>query len=302
MWYEVPKEKPLPHPIFPWEERRSSRPTRVFAEDLPQPTLTTKDDEVPTPTTPTIRVISDESIQSMNQVNKNAWDEVAGIDNYVRQMTTAQRLRGKLQVISDNTSKQAQSPETESTPSQGRRESMVITDFPTAIERPSLPVTPAPIRRPNFWGEERDALGQLPQAEGVPDQAEWASPSSLIHGVTILIYFQNPQAKLEELRRNSLIDPSNLKFPAKNVPRRDIIRSSVSEGSGESSEPHVHFGGSQQSVAEEVTPSAPAAQTSLPTRTQAAPTFGSVNFAPVAATERQEDVLSPTEHGSRSFG
>ena len=37
-----------------------------------------------------------------------------------------------------------------------RRESLIITDFPSAVERPSLPVTPAPIRRPTFWGGERN--------------------------------------------------------------------------------------------------------------------------------------------------
>ncbi len=50
---------------------------------------------------------------------------------------------------------------------------MKLTDFPTEIERPSLPVTPAPVRRPSFWGAERDAQGQLPGAEGVPEQSEW---------------------------------------------------------------------------------------------------------------------------------
>jgi len=50
---------------------------------------------------------------------------------------------------------------------------MKLTDFPTEFERPSLPVTPAPVRRPSFWGDERDDDGELPAAEGVPAQAEW---------------------------------------------------------------------------------------------------------------------------------
>ena len=61
---------------------------------------------------------------------------------------------------------------------------MRLTDFPTEFERPSLPVTPAPIRRPSFWGEERDTLGNLPAAEGVPRQEDW-----------------DPMRKLEELQR-----------------------------------------------------------------------------------------------------
>jgi hypothetical protein len=36
-----------------------------------------------------------------------------------------------------------------------------------------LPVTPAPVRRPSFWGDERDEEGELPAAEGVPAQEEW---------------------------------------------------------------------------------------------------------------------------------
>jgi glycogenin glucosyltransferase len=54
-----------------------------------------------------------------------------------------------------------------------RRESLILTDFPSAVERPSLPVTPAPVRRPMFWGEERNQAGELPSATGVPDQTEW---------------------------------------------------------------------------------------------------------------------------------
>jgi glycogenin glucosyltransferase len=57
-----------------------------------------------------------------------------------------------------------------------RRESLILTDFPSAFERPSLPVTPAPISRPSFWGGERDDTGDLPAAEGVEDQSEWVCP------------------------------------------------------------------------------------------------------------------------------
>lgn len=50
---------------------------------------------------------------------------------------------------------------------------MRITDFPTELERPSLPVTPAPVRRTSFWGEEQEESAELPAAEGVPKQEEW---------------------------------------------------------------------------------------------------------------------------------
>ena len=58
------------------------------------------------------------------------------------------------------------------TAQEDRRPSFKLTDFPTEVERPSLPVTPAPIRRPSFWGEERDE-SQLPAADGVPKQEDW---------------------------------------------------------------------------------------------------------------------------------
>jgi hypothetical protein len=59
-----------------------------------------------------------------------------------------------------------------------------LTDFPSEVDRPSLPVTPAPVRRPKFWGvgEPGTGLGEddeeLPAAEGVPVQSDWVC----VHG------------------------------------------------------------------------------------------------------------------------
>jgi len=193
MWYEVPKEKPAPRTakpksIFPWEDRQSAHPTRVFAEDLLSPEPESK----PIPAVkldtsavqdsaagessraaPATRVWRDD-LPTTFGTTSNVWDSVAGIDTYVRSMSQHQKLRGKLQVLHNN-SNQAQSPVDEGPgPQRGRRESLVLTDFPSAIERPSLPVTPAPQKK-SFWGSERDTAGQLPQAEGVPNQADWVS-------------------------------------------------------------------------------------------------------------------------------
>ncbi|KAJ4399647.1 glycogenin glucosyltransferase [Didymella pomorum] len=233
MWYKVPENKPKPYeapkPIFPWEmEASRPKPTRVFAEDYPppapapapapevsefeaspptaqfttthydhdssqdqwtraKPTRVWRDD--PPPFKPQT---AEESWQAFSQSSANAWDSVPGIDTYVRSIMETQTKRGKVQVLQQATGTDDLGSPTLSR--KDRRESLILTDFPTAVERPSLPVTPAPVRRPTFWGEERDEQGELPAAEGVPDQNEW-----------------NPEVKLEELRRSSVVEFEHLK-------------------------------------------------------------------------------------------
>lgn len=214
MWYQVPEAKPKPaealKPIFPWEQQ-VDRPkaTRVFAEDLPPPKPAPsivvspvtagsgthpfstvhyeedKDDvaamseEVEAPGLRSLDRVSspkaaDQQWQDFQQNSANAWDSVPGIDHYVRAILDSQAKRGKSQVTSP-----ADVPEEISSPRlsrASRKESLILTDFPSAVERPSLPVTPAPIARPTFWGEERDEQGELPPAEGVPEQQDWVCP------------------------------------------------------------------------------------------------------------------------------
>ncbi|KAF1958111.1 nucleotide-diphospho-sugar transferase [Byssothecium circinans] len=224
MWYKVPEEKPQPSekpkPIFPWEQQTNRpKPTRVFAEDLPPEPVPEPEPEpvtLPTHTFSTVhyeqpveavtapglsspnRVSSpksaDESWQAFQESNTNAWDSVPGIDTYVRAIFENQTRRGQTQVLHQATgSEEITSPPINR---RARRESLILTDFPSALERPSLPVTPAPIRRPTFWGEERDEQRDLPAAEGVPSQAEW-----------------DPEEKLEQLRRSSLLELEHLKSP-----------------------------------------------------------------------------------------
>ena len=86
---------------------------------------------------------------------------------------------------------------------------MRLTDFPTEFERPSLPVTPAPVRRPSFWGAERDAQGDLPGAEGVPDQSDW-----------------DPSARLAELqRKQSEVLAQGSASPTRAIPNREEVGS-----------------------------------------------------------------------------
>lgn len=190
MWYEVPTDKPAPpeekpKPIFPWEEREQAKPTRVFVEDVRSPELERGespplDEEMAvgatTAETPTIQVTSEDPWQSFGAVNKNAWDDIPAIDSYVRALTHRHKPGTNMQASTtptSGTSPSVASPEP--TPARQRRESLILTDFPSAVERPSLPVTPAPMR-PSFWGKDRDE-GNLPPAEGVPDQADWVRPN-----------------------------------------------------------------------------------------------------------------------------
>ena len=239
LWYEVPKAPPKkqekPPPIFPWEEREIPKPTRTFIEDEPvlppppEPELEPEfagadefevrpDGDKVEPTAPTIKLNDRTPWDAFGAVNRNAWDEVNGIENYVRALTNFQKNRGKIQVLQHSpvTPPHDQthilSPTNEPSADdlvetvKNRRESLILTDFPTAIERPSLPVTPAPMRRSTFWGAERDQEGELPPAEGVPDQADW-----------------DPSEQLEQLRRNSLIGPNDLQLPSKrSIPDRKM--------------------------------------------------------------------------------
>lgn len=127
----------------------------------------------------------------------NAWDNDSSIDAYVRAVQSQTKV-GKVQVLHDTTALSdapPASPKDSNNPDSRphRRESLILTDFPTELERPSLPVTPAPFRRPSFWGEERNDAGNLPSALGVPDQADW-----------------NPHEQLEQLRKNSILAAQEL--------------------------------------------------------------------------------------------
>ena len=225
MYYEVPKFPPSserPKPIFPWEST-ALKPTRVFADDrsaAPPETVPLIPDEEDTPNetesppTPTVNSTKPESFASYQ--HSNAWDHIPEIERYISNLP--QNRRARVQVLMNNTTTTATTdpqsqPEALASPSiespQPRRPSMKLTDFPTEIERPSLPVTPAPVRRPSFWGAERDAQGDLPGAEGVPDQSEW-----------------NPASKLEELqqRQKEVLaqNKPTTSSPGRTIPDREL--------------------------------------------------------------------------------
>lgn len=136
----------------------------------------------------------------------NAWDGVPQIERYVdafekRHIRT--RSRGQVPGLRGGHSRSASGAGSVggdgaydvASPAQSGpwRRGSKVTDFPSEVERPSLPVTPAPIRRPRHWGgggpsfgadDEEDAAGGdgshlLPAADGVPQQVDWVC----VHGV-----------------------------------------------------------------------------------------------------------------------
>ena len=253
MYYQVPPRSPIPtkpKPIFPWEAH-APKATRVFPHErssspesapaLPEAQIETKPVEDSSTSGTSLTASEGDLWQTYNR--GNAWDEMPEIDRYVQAFTNART--GKLHVLPHTSTQQAPGSVV-SPPMEGRRRpSMKVTDFPTEIERPSLPVTPAPIRRPSFWGQERDELGHFPAAEGVPKQEEWVShflpyprpyfpPQSLLRPRLKWrcqhCGKQNPVAKLDELqRRQSDILEKGQQTVSRTIPQREMPGSKTIE-------------------------------------------------------------------------
>ncbi|KAH6648225.1 hypothetical protein EV126DRAFT_405249 [Verticillium dahliae] len=128
-----------------------------------------------TPATPTINVIPSDPWNTFTRTN--AWDEMPEIERYVEGLQKHRRVKSQ------------GSPGIASINRKAKQErGFRLTDFPSEVDRPSLPVTPAPIRRPKFWGGGDPGAGDgedeevLPVAEGVPLQSAWnnfrSSPSN----------------------------------------------------------------------------------------------------------------------------
>ncbi|KAK3308619.1 nucleotide-diphospho-sugar transferase [Chaetomium strumarium] len=200
MWYQVPNEPPAhlterPKPIFPWETHKP-QPTRVFphserAPSAPEKPTTSTDSrdfgasaEQETPPGPTSRTaLSAPSGIWSSFPRTNAWDTVPEINRYVDTIQKHRRTRSR------NTASGGGKTLPESLDLDGSRRGSKVTDFPGEDERPSLPVTPAPVRRPRRWGSNGSATSsggsaqnddeQLPAAEGVPAQSEWDPAAQL---------------------------------------------------------------------------------------------------------------------------
>ena len=210
MYYKVPDTKPESKNItqvFPWESH-APRPTRVFPEERPIPAspldysvIVQPDEPEDEPKLdpvveaaiesayerppPPVQALFEPSAYSFEKFTRsNAWDEDPHIQRYIE--TVQQARRPKTQVItgtaqpspsaSNSTTTSYFSSTATGSPS-SHRPSTILTDFPSEVERPSLPVTPAPIRRDLGVdsNDENDAstVTGLPAAEGVPSQADW---------------------------------------------------------------------------------------------------------------------------------
>lgn len=203
MWFEVPEEPPTaepPRPIFPWESAQA-RPARAFAGGQSstlatsheaasgpagEPAVATGSPSVAEPSqpetaelpatqprpAPAATATPSDPWTSFSRLN--AWDDVPEIGRYVEGLQKHRRQR------SGAAASAALSPAGAASPESVKLRSSRLTDFPSEVERPSLPVTPAPMRRPLFWGDDAPDAGHafpgdqpLPEAHGVPAQAEW---------------------------------------------------------------------------------------------------------------------------------
>ncbi|KAL2266564.1 hypothetical protein VTJ83DRAFT_5916 [Remersonia thermophila] len=246
-----------PKPIFPWE-RQQSRPTRVFGTParpappaaeptapsaaapaaLPGPSSAPSSGEPAafhepsmssasstvggetlsrprTPISPVSHVSGKDGWSAFPRTN--AWDDVPEISRYIERhmpwyLRHQQQQQARLKGMPDD--------ENELPPVITRRSSRV-TDFPTSDERPSLPVTPAPVRRPKShrgWKGEGEPQEEgwddehLPAAEGVPPQSEWVCVHGIrwaptdclcdyLANVLRLTYHKDPAERLRKLAR-----------------------------------------------------------------------------------------------------
>jgi hypothetical protein len=175
--------------------------------------------EPSSPATPTIRVTHSDPWASFTRVN--AWDDDPAIDKYVGSMPLYRRHRSSGSIVGQTSPRAAGgsgvgSQQETSAGAEWRRRGSKLTDFPTAVDRPSLPVTPAPIRRPKFWGagdpgvgDEGEDDGKLPAADGVPEQSEWVC----VHGrrfsigdcpcdlTNLFQFYKDPVARLQLLAK-----------------------------------------------------------------------------------------------------
>ena len=246
--------------IFPWEAR-APKPTRVFPQDKapspPPPTRSVTVDGYSDPSITGQDTAASQTAQPAKRLpdnpwvafaqQSNTWDEDPDIARFMESFNKPRRA--PVQVVHDSRPPATSGDTT--LPIRERRASLKLTDFPTEIERPSLPVTPAPIRRSTIWGSEQGDEGKdgLAVAQGVPRQDEWvrrftshylpALPNPLLRDIDGVLHLtcqhcnqQNPLIKLEELQRKQSLIMTGGEDPieqSKTPPRREMPESNSAE-------------------------------------------------------------------------
>lgn len=245
-----PRPPSPPRHVFPWEAR-APKPTRVFpqADVLSPPAaateILTEEAQGNSTNEELRRTRSPENPWEAFSQRTNQWDENPEITRYMEKLNKPRKA--PIQVLLNQQSqlddgKEGPPPVTE------RRISLRLTDFPTAVERPSLPVTPAPIRRSGYFGEETEEQSVMPIAQGVPRQEEWvrrftsqylpAVPNPILRDIGGTLHLtcqhcgkQNPIIKLEELQRrqNQMLAGEELITSAPTLPEREMPESQSAE-------------------------------------------------------------------------
>lgn len=176
------------------ETRSSQDSSATMAETLiTESSETEHKSEASTPTL-TAKVTPSDPWASFTRIN--AWDDNPAIEKYIDAMPMYKKHRSQGSTASQKSLGSVvggggaeRSQQDTSAGAEWRRRGSKLTDFPTAVERPSLPVTPAPIRRPKFWapggpgaGDEDEDDDQLPAADGVPRQSDWVCVHGRLYG------------------------------------------------------------------------------------------------------------------------
>lgn len=185
----------------------------------------------------------------------NAWDDIPGIRRYIERVIDQTGLGGRRrrEVLRSMMKPGGNLMHTDEGPPptrQPRRSFFKITDFPSAIDRPSLPVTPAlPATPRDRWRDvqhwEADdeeietsppppSMGPLVEAEGVPRQSEWVCVHGQLWGprdclcdlANVLRYHKNPVERLERLAADPEALLKRLEADVEGVPEREVPGSS----------------------------------------------------------------------------
>lgn len=229
MYYKVPTIKPEPQKystVFPWEHH-APKPTRVFATEptwdqpqnpslqelqTPQELLRERSQELPQEQSQEIQQQTHQKPEEMHPLAEPQWlfrndqptpgplytrvpfQPSTSYDTYDR--SNAWDADPEIQRFIDRQQarRKAVSPGSAHSSPGNKSGSSKITDFPTELERPSLPVTPAPIHR--TMGQDSTSL---PSAEGVPGQDAWVGVtvdafSSLLNATYLLWRSTEPRS------------------------------------------------------------------------------------------------------------